>query len=69
MKVDIFEDKYLSQDLSILHNTVKGSGVEVSGGREGGVIPLRDSLAHPVETSVVIVLTVPLNAMRPFPPI
>ena len=25
--------------------------------------------AHPVETSVVIVLTLPPNAMRPFPPI
>ena len=38
-KVDIFEDKYLSQDLScILHNTVEGSGVEISGGREGAVI-------------------------------
>ena len=24
---------------------------------------------HPVETSVVFVLTLPLNAMRPFPPI
>ena len=24
-------------------------------------------LPHPVETSVVIVLTLPLNAMRPFP--
>ena len=40
MKVDIFEDKFLSQDLScILHNTVEGSGVDVSGGREGAVIP------------------------------
>ena len=39
-KVYSFEDKYLSQDLScILHNTVEGSGVEVSGGREGAVIP------------------------------
>ena len=25
-------------------------------------------LLHPVETSVVFVLTLPLNAMRPFPP-
>ena len=24
--------------------------------------------AHPVETSVVFVLTLPMNAMRPFPP-
>ena len=43
MKVDIFEDKCLSQDLScILHNTVEGSGVDVSGGREGAVIPPLD---------------------------
>ena len=27
------------------------------------------TLLHPVETSVVFVLTLPLNAMRPFPPI
>ena len=26
-------------------------------------------LSHPVETSVVFFLTLPLNAMRPFPPI
>ena len=39
-KNDIFEDKCLSQDLScILHNTVEGSGIDVSGGREGAVIP------------------------------
>ena len=39
-KIDIYEDKCLSQDLScILHNTVEGSGVDVSGGREGAVIP------------------------------
>ena len=29
---------------------------------------LRSQSAHPVETSVVFVLTLPLNAMRPFPP-
>ena len=39
-KIDIFEDKCPSQDLScILHNTVEGSGVDVSDGREGAVIP------------------------------
>ena len=42
-KVDIFEDKYLSLDLScILHNTVEGSCVDVSVGREETVILPRD---------------------------
>ena len=40
-KIDIFEDKCLSQDLScILHNTVEGSGVDVS---RGGSYPYHAS--------------------------